>query len=538
MDEEWVDLFFDIKDEQNYGLHREDSERAPVINKIAQNQVSRVDQHLFYNAGAYALAKEPEEEPQPDFQWSVSTTGSDPDHFYDVRNNASTVVKERTPVHLQVIPVIPNLSYDKWKIEYEAIPMDYYYEMSNQEKDVHFLFNQGNPHIEVGTYVYKVKELYLYAGNRLVKEYTFDDTSFTYTVIIEEEDDNEGGGSPGPAIHTKEIAPFCYNEGEFRIPLERLDVENKLEYRILFSSQAQLAGLEDVSEYTLLSGLYVTVPVRNSIPEGTYEGTIYIRINGNDDLVQFYPFELKVKEMTRIIHQPEGVVNLCEGDGFRLSVEAVGDELSYQWYYHDQPIPGANQPTYEAPVTDDTQGSYYVEVKGSCNNEISEKVSVLMKQFHIYMKWEDTMAVLDPENQYTSYQWYKNGQPVSIHGNAVYYTDANGLEGSYFVRAYKQDHTYDESCPMLFETNIRSLATSVYPSVVDKGQFVTVYIGTEPEEAAGAYIRIHDLSGRIVLHTRVVEPVVPLYAPAVSGAYLVTISLENGKVFTHKILVK
>jgi uncharacterized repeat protein (TIGR01451 family) len=80
-----------------------------------------------------------------------------------------------------------------------------------------------------------------------------------------------------------------------------------------------------------------------------------------------------------IAEQPVGAT-ACADDSVALLVEATGDELTYQWRYNGEPIPGATAALYEFLATADSAGSYDVIVSGACGEPVvSAAVSVVVK---------------------------------------------------------------------------------------------------------------------------------------------------------------
>lgn len=90
-----------------------------------------------------------------------------------------------------------------------------------------------------------------------------------------------------------------------------------------------------------------------------------------------------------------------------LKVEAIGINLSYQWFFNEEAIPGATADTYEAPLTPQNEGIYYVDVYGDCGLETSRKVTVAKNGLRIQIKWNDFMYITNPDNEYVRFQCTK-----------------------------------------------------------------------------------------------------------------------------------
>ncbi len=76
---------------------------------------------------------------------------------------------------------------------------------------------------------------------------------------------------------------------------------------------------------------------------------------------------------TTILTQPQSQT-LCTGEPFTLSVEAEGDNLTYQWHHNGNPVGTAA--TYSTTASTATAGNYHVVVSGACGTVTSSSVSV------------------------------------------------------------------------------------------------------------------------------------------------------------------
>jgi len=500
--------------------------------------------------------EEPDPEPDVNFQWSVSTTAGDDGAFDDVRNMRTTQVTEPTPVYLRIRPVVTGpLEFDSWEISYTAVPQDYEFTMTPEAADSPYGFNNGNAHVQTGTYTYTVNSFTLYKNGRVVMDGW---GYYQHTIIIDENDDPdpidptdpETPVDPGPPvlppdpiepdpdtdhlIVVRPPSPLCSNDLLLSISFMVQYKEEPLEYALLFTDEAKAVGFEDDSVYSALpQDGFITIPVKGSIPKGTYSGYIMVRIKGKTE-TELYQFRIQMLDNIRITEQPIPVNSRCEGDGLKLWVETEGDVLSYQWYRNGEIIPAATDSIYEAVLDNQVLGDYYVEVKGYCNTDISNTVAVKMNTLKIQLKWDDVMYLTNTDGKYTIFQWYKNGQSIDQHGKSIYYTDPNGLLGDYYVRAYKADGSYDETCPVSFMTITKAPQVSVYPNPVQRSGYFTV----EGEELTGSVIEVYDFYGRRVNSKKAVANTLDMVAPTVSGMYVVRIIHTNGRITTLQLLVK
>ncbi len=266
-------------------------------------------------------------------------------------------------------------------------------------------------------------------------------------------------------------------------------------------------------------------------------GYYHVVITGTCGYMVSNKSNVEMYAKTEIVYSPSSVRG-CEGETFILSVVGSGRNLTYQWYYKDKKIEGATSSSYENTYSNNTIGDYYVEITGTCGNLVSNKANVSMNVLTILMKWDDVLYIENVGSKYVKFQWYKNGQAITQYGTAMYYTDQNGLLGTYFVRAYYADGTYDQTCPMTFTASLRLSSVAVYPNPVSRSEQLTVRIDELDTAKENAVITIYNLTGQKIYSTRVanVETVIPI--DLIKGTYLVYITVSNGKEIVKKIIVK
>ncbi|MGV3756749.1 MAG: hypothetical protein ACO1QS_15305, partial [Verrucomicrobiota bacterium] len=124
-----------------------------------------------------------------------------------------------------------------------------------------------------------------------------------------------------------------------------------------------------------------------------------------------------------------------------LSVTALGSGLSYQWYKNGQIITGATGATLNISAFDASKdGSYTVQVSNGVLTETSQ-AAVLKSVGAPVIFLQPASANLITNNTYvlkvgvyaasgTTYQWLKNGQPVSAATNKTYTLATVGLSAA------------------------------------------------------------------------------------------------------------
>jgi hypothetical protein len=146
----------------------------------------------------------------------------------------------------------------------------------------------------------------------------------------------------------------------------------------------------------------------------------------------------------QITRQPVSVAPGCEGGSFNFSVEATGDNLTYQWYHNDRKIENATSNRYNGVISSGSAGSYYVEITGTCGTVTSDKVSVTKtdgaqitrQPVSVATGCEGTSFSLSVEatGQNLTYRWYHNGKKIeNATSNRYEGVISSGSAGSYHV---------------------------------------------------------------------------------------------------------
>lgn len=479
----------------------------------------------------------PEPDPEVSMQFAVSINSNT--SYKDVPNHHTTAVNNGSSVYLRISALIKDISYSSWQIDY-ITPTGQSATSDWVTANNPYIFNNGNPHIEKGTYVYKVNTLRL-NNNGTINSFSFIQDPYINTIIIKE-GDNPGpdpNPDPAPGIRISTSAKTCPDEEYVLIPFELIYTKYPLEYTIHFSLGAKAVGFVDqLNLQPLPNDKYLTIPLPKGVPAGIYKGIIRLYSNDPTQIIDDCPFEIKVLTATEIIEQPVSVTQLCPNDIFTLTVEAVGENISYQWYKDNQPIAGANTSTYEATFSDQTKGIYHVVVSGLCGVVESEKVEVSGNRLSIKMKWDDVMYVENTDNRYIAFQWYKDGLPIQKDGTAIYYTNPEGLNGVYYVKATTREGIVEESCTKVFSVSTKASSAQLYPNPVGRNENLTVSIEMDGVATHNAKIDILDISGRIVLSTRLTDAQTFIQINLTAGSYVAKIQAPDGRITTQILLVK
>ena len=182
------------------------------------------------------------------------------------------------------------------------------------------------------------------------------------------------------------------------------------------------------------------------------EGDYYVEITDivNGVTVNSANAQLTVKTAPVIATQPQSQ-SVCPGEAVTLDV-AVDDPndptLMYQWYKDGQPITGATSATLEVTTsaTMSDAGDYWVEIANECGVTTSETVTVSLKKETVITQQptlsddtvltvneRDTIRIAAEGEGTLTYQWYKDGQPISgATSPELPLFGQSGVEGQYW----------------------------------------------------------------------------------------------------------
>ena len=236
----------------------------------------------------------------------------------------------------------------------------------------------------------------------------------------------------------------------------------------------------------------------------------------------------------RIISQPADYF-VCNSEGNKhtvLSVVAEGDNITYQWYKNDIPVPGANEPDLDIELTKGLIDQYYVEIQG-CGTIRSEAAYVGFSLDVILQKMNSTLVINNNANtnggyNFVYYTWYKDGQRIAggSHDNLQGHYYANGdldPDAEYWAEMTDINGKHYRTCPYTPVIHIK-INILAYPNTVASAinRVVTVDIeGISPEELNSATIDMYSSLGAYMGRERVQgRNRVPVTMPNEPGAYI------------------
>lgn len=155
--------------------------------------------------------------------------------------------------------------------------------------------------------------------------------------------------------------------------------------------------------------------------------------HGNDFCLDDIMFQTVSTAESKVafVDQFEVTIRTCGTEPERECPEVIEEttdktiyaqELPFVWSWQDEPIEQAGQYVVIERTTDGQCDS----VKHILNLEVVEC------EVEVYKKWNDFLFVNNAQAQYTTYQWYRNGEPIE-GANAQYYRADEVDEAVYYV---------------------------------------------------------------------------------------------------------
>jgi hypothetical protein len=229
---------------------------------------------------------------------------------------------------------------------------------------------------------------------------------------------------------------------------------------------------------------------------------------------------------------------LCEDDTLSIEIQATGDNLTYQWY-HDSTLLGEKSSKYYLnPVDKEHGGAYYVEVSGFCGNATSKPVTIAVRSSRMLIeKWHDVILVDNSKEEYTGYQWYKNGRIIDGAREQVY-QEIGGLNGCYSVELRLKAGGRIRSCERCMDKRMKSGTVNLYPNPTAQGKSVTVNFDPEDENQNIENIEIITPNGQWIATQQVNQKSYEIETATLSaGMYVLKITTSDKQIYNRKMVV-
>ena len=469
-------------------------------------------------AKPYKFTIEKEEPTEPVIQLCVSA-GS---YNSCSSTGSEIVINPNEPVTLSLCVSGGNIEFDQWTFNYSSGTSNNNVEAGVMDKTECFVFESVGTYGDLQNLLIEIPYVQLIQHGDIVGTIRIPDNQIPLP-------DLRVSG-----IEIDPLEPFCTNQDVLAIPFNLLYTEHKMKYSIIFSEEAKKAGFVDITNFIdLPNASFVLIDLPQNKPTGSFTGTILLQCDENADVAEEYPFSFQITyDSFEITAQPVAVQTNCGATLVELAVEISGNASSLQWYRNGQPVVGANSLVHETNIA----GNYHLEITGNCAPVRSITAVVNVLESIVKIKWSDMLYVENTSGEYQKFQWYHNG--AAINGAThVYHSDENGFEGAYSVRCYKSDGSYDETCPVFFDTRTKALNAGVYPTIVRANEPLNIDIqGSEYGESAT--VDIFSSTGVLVYSKKTDAPQTKINTGSFSkGIYIVKITLSSGKVFNEKVVV-
>jgi hypothetical protein len=157
---------------------------------------------------------------------------------------------------------------------------------------------------------------------------------------------------------------------------------------------------------------------------------------------------------------------------------------------------------------------------------------------YIINKFDDVVLCDNKSNNFSSFQWYKNG--VAINGATdQYYSDPEGLVGTYSLNLKTVSGQELQTCSKVLNIPlIKKVSVSVYPNPMKSNQVSTVKItGMTDEELQGAVMNVYNIQGVKVYATKTVQQLNSLTLQSLDGSYVGHIITAKGNDYVYRILL-
>jgi predicted outer membrane repeat protein len=255
--------------------------------------------------------------------------------------------------------------------------------------------------------------------------------------------------------------------------------------------------------------------------------------------ISFTGAQFTINQATQQISWNQALVSDCNG-GSTLTLNAgtnSGLPVTYQSSNTAVASVNGNQLTFVSPghatITAIQTGNVNYLPATNVQLDLTSRLPAHLIKKH----WEDVLFFDNSSKQYTSWQWYKNDQPVS-NATGQYFYESGKLNGEYYAAGKTNTGTVLPTCPVTITPVVAIYPVSVVPNPVRAGQQVTVKISFTQAELAGASISLLNVQGTELGLIQNVLPSTTITMPAFAGIYIVKLRLASGATYSTNVLVK
>jgi hypothetical protein len=244
------------------------------------------------------------------------------------------------------------------------------------------------------------------------------------------------------------------------------------------------------------------------LPETVYVDSVSVKWEGDDPECSAIKYSVYVSE---------------NGSGY---VKWLTTTNTQAWFVGEY---GSKYEFYSIATDDD------LNVEAS-KNIAEASVQITKPDFDIIIsqKWDDVLVCHNLKNVFTSYQWYKNTEPISGE-TEQFYQEVGGLNGRYYVEVTTKDGITTTS--NVIDTNNQSKSVKIYPNPMVSNTEFNVEIEINEKELKGGTLSVTNLNGLLVMKQSNLTQQMKLSGLS-QGIYLVQVRLSNGESFNEKLIVK
>ncbi|MBO4530291.1 MAG: InlB B-repeat-containing protein [Paludibacteraceae bacterium] len=171
----------------------------------------------------------------------------------------------------------------------------------------------------------------------------------------------------------------------------------------------------------------------------------------------------------------------------------------------------------------------------STSNAVDFKFATNLSSRYISRMWDDVVVCDNSDEEFESYQWYKNGEKIK-GATKQFYCELGGLDGFYSVIVKTKDGKKKHICGIQCDYVLPPFTLIAYPNPAKANEQFTLEVkGLTEEQLKDAKISIFSVSGRVALTESDVE-----YKNLVSlphGEYIALVTFEGKSAFC-KIIVQ
>ena len=236
---------------------------------------------------------------------------------------------------------------------------------------------------------------------------------------------------------------------------------------------------------------------------------------------------------------------LCEGQSISYSATTQGTNLSYQWYFNGNPIPGATNFEYNInniSLTDD--GDYYLELSNSCGTVTSNTATLEVGPGITFNNHPFDVTVCDGTNHTfsvdftgtaTDIQWRYNGVDISGATGTSY--TLNGISatdaGNYDVEITSACGTSVSNSAELTVEEAPAIVSGLSPVSICEGDVLNLSVNATGANLDYAWT----LNGGTIASALTDSYSIPNATVADAGDYQVTVINGCGSVASNSVIV-